>query len=320
MEEAAAFAAAVIQSQPDLCSTALVVTDPIGWRFVDQNASLRVAVAARPEIAEKPTHRVGTVVVIPYATGDMAGHFKGAAGRESETEIILDRPNLHEFEKALVSIGLDEGEAKRLSSTTGRSWSVLRRRRALNPFIRRPSWLDAPQALSLSILCLLGGWSASKSEDRLIVAELARREYEKVEQDLRHLAQLDDAPILEIGEVWKAKSPLELLDLFGERITRDELDRFFQIAKRVLVAPDPELELPEEQRYAAQIYGKVRPCSRASSSARFVTRWSSCRFAALKFRPLQLHRLRGGSLRLLETFCMMRMMSAGCHFPPCCRT
>ena len=44
----------------------------------------------------------------------------------------------------------------------------------------------------------------------------------------------------------KAKSPLELLDLFGERITRDELDRFFQIAKRVLVAPDPELELPRD--------------------------------------------------------------------------
>lgn len=259
VEEAAAFAAAVLQSQPDLCSAALVVTKAEGWRFVEQNASLRVVVAARPEVAEKPTRRGGTVVVIPYATGDMAGHFRGAAGREDEAEIALDRPNLHEFEKALVSIGLDEGDAKRLASTTGRSWSVFRRRRALNPFIRRPAWLDAPQSSSLSTLCLLGGWSASKSADRLIVAELAHRDYEEVERDLRHLSQLDDAPILEIGEVWKAKSPLELLDLLSERITRNELDRFFQIAKRVLVAPDPELELPDEQRYAAQIHGKVRP-------------------------------------------------------------
>jgi len=259
VEEAAAFAAAVLQDQPDLCSASLVVTDPAGWRFVEQNTSLQVAIAARPEIAERPTRREGTIAIIPYAAGDMTGHFRSAAGREDESEITLERPNLHQFEKALVSIGLDEGDAKRLASSTGRSWSVLRRRRALNPSIRRPAWLDAPQATSLSTLCLLGGWTASRPADRSIVAELARRDYEYVERDLRHLSQLDDAPILEIGEVWKAKSPLELLDLFGGRITRDELDRFFQIASRVLIASDPELELPEDQRYAAQIYGKVRP-------------------------------------------------------------
>jgi hypothetical protein len=255
VEEATAFVTAILQSQPDLCSTALVVTDPAGWRFVEQNASVSVVVAARPEIAEKPARRSGTIVVIPYAAGDMAGYF----GTTTEAEMVLERPSLHEFEKALVSIGIDDGDAKRLSLATGRSWSVYRRRRAVNPSIRRPGWLNAPQAAALSTLCLLGGWSAAKPGDRLIVAELARQDYEHVEQNLRFLAQLDDAPILEIGQVWKAKSPLELLDLFGERITRDEINRFFQIAERVLVAADPVLELSEDQRYAAQIHGKVRP-------------------------------------------------------------
>jgi hypothetical protein len=96
---------------------------------------------------------VGTVVVIPYATGDMAGHFKGAAGRESETEIILERPNLHEFEKALVSIGLDEGGFEicidglsfwlmRIAREIGCGTSVqaLRERRACQ------KWADAHQA------------------------------------------------------------------------------------------------------------------------------------------------------------------------------
>jgi hypothetical protein len=255
VEEATAFVTAILQSHPDLCSTALIVTDPEGWRFVEQNTSVGVVVAARPEIAEKPARRAGTIVVIPYAAGDMAGYF----GAATEAEIVLERPRLHEFESALVSIGIDDGDAKRLSSTTGRSWSVYRRRRAVNPSIRRPGWLNAHQASALSTLCLLGGWSAAKSDDRLIVAELARRDYENVEQDLRFLAHLDDAPILEIGQVWTAKSPLELLDLFGERITRDEINRFFQIAERVLVVADPVLELSEDQRYAAQIHGKVRP-------------------------------------------------------------
>lgn len=258
VEEAAAFAVASLASQPSLGAGALVVTEAAGWRFVDQNSSVKITVAARPDAAGKPSVRPGTVVIVPYASGDMEGTSRGGAESELPSMIVLDRPGISDFEKALSSIGLDESDAKRLASVTGRSWSVYRRRMSTNPAIRRPLWLDAPQAAALSTVCLLGSWVGGKAGDRAIVAELSGRPYEQVETDLRHLAQMDDAPILNIGDVWKAKSPLELLDLFGARITRDELDRFFQLAFRVLSTPDPELDLPDEQRYAAQIYGKVR--------------------------------------------------------------
>lgn len=261
VEEAVAFACVALLTYPDLIASALMVTDPSGWRFVQQNPTLKIAIAASPEIAEKPVLRDGLITVIPYAAGDMVGHFRGAAGRAADAGLVLARPKISEFEKALASIGLDQGDAERLASTTGRSWSVFRRRCATNPAIRRPTWLDAPEAKALSTVCLLGAWSADKAADRDIVAQLSGRPYEEIERDLRHLARLNDAPILLIGEVWKAKSPLELLDLFGDRFTRDELDRFFHIARQVLAAPDPQLDLPDEQRYAAQIYGKVRPQS-----------------------------------------------------------
>lgn len=261
VDEAVAFVSAALLVHSDLSAGSLVVTEPSGWRFVEQNSTLRVVIAARPEIAEKPLRRKGLVVIIPYAAGDMAGYYRGVAGRDSNAELTLERPRIYEFEKALVSTGLNEADAKRLAMSTGRSWSVFRRRCATNPGIRRPSWLDAPQAEALSTLCLLGGWSADTAADREIVTRLSGREYETVERDLRYLVMLDDAPVLEIGHVWKAKSSLELLDLFGDRITRDELDRFFAIVQSILTTPDPELELPDEKRYAAQIYGKVRPQS-----------------------------------------------------------
>jgi len=261
VDEAAAFVCAALLKHPDLSAASLVVTDPKGWRFVDRNPTLRVAVVARPEIAEQPTRRSSLAVIIPYAAGDMEGHYRGAAGRAGGADLKLERPRIHEFERALTSIGLDEADAKRLAVWTGRSWSVFRRRRAVNPAIRKPAWLDAPQAGALATLYLLGGWLADKAADREIVARLSGRTYEEVERDLRHLARLDDAPVLAIGEVWKAKSSLEILDLLGERITRDELNRFFEIAHQVLGVPGPELELPDEKRFAAQIYGKVRPQS-----------------------------------------------------------
>jgi len=267
VEEATAFVSIVIHSQAHLSSNSLVIKDPSGWQFVDKNPSIRIAVVARPEYSRSPTIRSNLILVIPYAAGDIASYFKGAAGREGNKEIILERPRIEAFEKAIISLGIVESEAKRLASSMGRSWSVFRRHYAINPAIRRPRWIDFPQAKVLSTLCLLGAWSNANDEDKAIVSQLAGRSYEEVEKDLNFLAQVDDAPILRIGGVWKSKSPLELLDIFGSRISSDEFDRYFEIVRKILTAPDPSLELQAEDRFAAQIFGKVRPESEILFSA-----------------------------------------------------
>lgn len=254
VEEAVAFAVATLMHAGGLADQALVVTSPEGWRFVEVNQQLKVVIAARTEVAATPTLHAGLLVIIPNAAGDVTSKPQGE-------EVLLERPNIYEFEKALIAIGMEESDAKRYALSTGRSWTVLRRQCATNLAIRRPGWLDAPQSESLSLLCLLGAWNASKEADRQMVERLAAKPYEEIERNLRQLAQLDDAPLLSIGTVWKAKSPLELLSLFGDRITRSELDRFFLIAQEMLTATDPQLELPDEQRYAAAIYGKVHPYS-----------------------------------------------------------
>ena len=255
-EEAAAFACATVLDEPELSALSLVVTDEAGWRFVEQNPLLKIVVVARPELGERPSRRTGLAIVVPYAAGDMNAQPGG-----EHANIVLERPLAHEFEQALCSMGADLADAKRWAATTGRSWSVYRRRRATNPSIGRPGWLDFPQADALSVVCLLGGWMSDHAADREVVAKVADRSYEDVERDLRKLVLLDDSPVLKLGPVWKAKAPLELLDLFGDRITDGELDRFFEAAKTILAEADPQLELADEDRYAARVYGKVRPQS-----------------------------------------------------------
>lgn len=254
VEEATAFMVAVVMASGGLHDQTLIVTEPQGWRYVEANTQLRIAIAARTEIATNPVLRDGLLVIVPHAMGDLVGKPKG-------DELILERPNIYEFEKALIAIGMEESDAKRYALSTGRSWTVFRRQKATNPAIQRPAWLDTPQSGSLPLLCLLGAWQADKAADRQLVERLAGHPYEDIERDLRQLAQLDDAPLLNIGAVWKAKSPLELLDQFGERITGDQLDRFISIAREMLSAPDPQLELPNEERWMAQVHGKVHPYS-----------------------------------------------------------
>lgn len=253
-KEAAAFAVACISAEPELINCTLVVTEREGWQYVEANHQLRIVIVARSEIAATPSVRQGLLTIIPRAAGDIDN-------MSSESVINLPRPNMHDFEKALVSIGVEESDAKRYAQSTGRSWSVFRRVCASNPSIRRPAWMDMPEVAILPVLCFIGAWTDNRDADRLSIQNLAGKPYEEIERDLRVLAQVDDAPVLQIGDVWKAKSPLELLSLTGQLITRNQLDRFFVLVQQILSAPDPQLELPDRERYAAQIQGKVRPNS-----------------------------------------------------------
>lgn len=252
-EEAVAFSvAAAIES--GWSDRGLVVTSEEGWRFVEKNPQIQMVIDACPEAPMRPALAWPALVLIGRAIGN-----RQAASQVDE--IVLERPGIYEYEKALLSIGMEESDAKRYAATTGRSWSIFRRQKALDPSIRNPGWLAAAQSGSLPLLCLLGAWHSGKEADRQAVQRLAARSYEDVEKDLRYLAGLDDAPVLSIGMVWMAKSPLELLLQFGGQITSDQLDRFFAIAKEMLEIPDPQLELPESERWMAQVHGKVHAYS-----------------------------------------------------------
>jgi hypothetical protein len=254
--EAVAFACAVVLDET-FAHDAVVITHDDGWRYVEKNPQLRVAIASSPEIAARAVKRDGLAVVAPLARGDLGGGFS----RNSDPEFRLERPDRHTFEQALIKLGLEQSDAERLAQTAGRSWSVVRRQRASNSAIRRPTWLTNEHAWVVSTLCLVNSWVSDNSEDQRVVAQIAGRSYEEVERALASLADLDDSPVLKIGRVWKAKAPVEVLDLFGSRITAAELQRYLAVVQEVLSVADPVLELPEEQRSAAAMYGKERPHS-----------------------------------------------------------
>lgn len=256
VEEAAAFACAQLD-EAGHADAALCVTDVEGWRYVDANAGIRVAVAANTNVAAARAPREGFTLIVPSAFGHRA-RSKELVPTPGTTRIELARAEMHDFGDALTVMGEAEADATRLAMSCGRSWSVYRRVRAKNPALRTPNWMTVPAARSLSTVVLLGGWDGSRRGDVACVAAVTGQPYEDTERDLLHLAHLDDAPVLKIGKVWKAKAPLELLYLFAPRLTGEQKQRFLGTAEAVLAQPDPALELAPDQRWMASVYGKVR--------------------------------------------------------------
>lgn len=238
---------------------AACITSEEGWQFVDANPGIELVVITDNRLGNRRAPREGMSLIVPMAFGDQDFNLIGIGGRAiGHKTIELLRPKPDEFEKSLLELGIANSDAARYTRTLGRSWTVFRRWHALNPTIQRPEWVDASNSTSLLILTLLGAWNDAAEGDKACVEQIADCPYEDIENELLRLVALDDAPVVRIGSLWKAKAPLELLHLMAPRLTGALLTRFFQIAKAVFESPDPVLELEEDKRWMASVYGKVR--------------------------------------------------------------
>jgi hypothetical protein len=65
ISEAVAFACATILQDAGLYDNAAVITHLDGWRYIEKNTELKIAIAANPEIAARAIQRNGLAVIAP---------------------------------------------------------------------------------------------------------------------------------------------------------------------------------------------------------------------------------------------------------------
>ena len=186
---------------------------------------------------------------------------------KNDDEVVLDCLGHDTFEKVLRNSGFAKNDIDRLASESGRSLTILRRRLSKNPAIRTPVWAgDNDTAKALVPMALIGAWDgepARRELDREIMANVADRKYKTIESDFCDLLQLDDSPVWSVERFRGVVSKIDALFAIARMITPEDLDRFFLAAEIVLSKTDPALDLPEEQRWVAGLYGKTRDHSRA---------------------------------------------------------
>ena len=183
---------------------------------------------------------------------------------DTKADITLDLLSHDAFEKALTVLGLERDKIERLARESGRSPTVLRRRLSENNAIKKPEWAcDDKTAKDLVPMTLIGTWHAESEADREIVSCVADRKYEEIEDDVARLHDFDDSPVWSAGRYRGVTSKIDALYAIASRVISEDLDRFFIAAEYVLSESDPALELPEEKRWAAALYGKKRNYSDA---------------------------------------------------------
>lgn len=176
-----------------------------------------------------------------------------------EPNIALQRLSSDEFESALGSMGFDRDHIGRLARESGRSLTVLRRRLSSIQSVKTPSWANDSAIVSALIpFSLVGTWKEDSESDREIIRCLADGGYGEIETGLAKLLTIEDSPVWSIGSTRALVSKVDSLFTISSYLTAKHIKDFLVIAEFVLSELDPALELPEDQRWAAGIYGKIR--------------------------------------------------------------
>lgn len=252
IEESVINAIVTVMNNNKLLLNSLVISDEQGWQYVQNNPEIKIVICASLEIAKQASIKDNLILITPQALGNKPA---------SKTDIVIERASYSEFEKALVLLGEEESDATRLSKQVGRSWTVYRRVRAINPAIKNPSW-STQNSLALTLLSLVGSWNGSNEKDREFVSTLAETEYKNIESELLELASLNDSPVIRIDQVWKIKSPVEALPFISSSISSELVQHYFDSLLELFLTKHPKFELDINQRYMANVIGKHFPYSK----------------------------------------------------------
>jgi hypothetical protein len=248
VDEAVAFVgAALIGPNPDTDSRlmrAVVVTREEAWREVITIPRSLILIPTFPYPWAPEAVRRGHHVIIPVS--------------QEEPVAEMELPPLEDADLliGIQGLGIDAERAERLIGDAAGSLLTLRRGLSQVEEFRRPAWSAPDVARSLVPAVLIGTWDGGHPGDRSILAALAGRDYETLEENLEALAASEDPPVRRAGSTWFLSSNEDTWAIVRQHVTAAEWSAFAKVAVDVLGAPDPAWDLPPEDRWAAAIHGK----------------------------------------------------------------
>ena len=259
VEEAAGFIAATILSLPSekrewASSRTLFAQTPEVLDFVSLSPSVQFVVPLTTEARRRaralPSRGMHLLIPTVRTAGTPAG---------GEGKIRLGSIKRAACQDALIGSGANERRAQRIAreckgSLTAALWMAAR-----GPDTALP-WTDGQAAVELVPLLLAGQWLANSQTDQSIVEYLAGRKWDEVERTLITW-RAPAGPLVRRSALWDWVAVDYAWKCMAALLDPVLLSRFRCAVLKVFGIPEPKLELPSDQRWAAAIYGKEHPYS-----------------------------------------------------------
>jgi len=123
--------------------------------------------------------------------------------------------------EGLIEMGLSKQDAEKYSREAGRDINKLKR--LLNFSDNKSAWFKTENIRDIIPALLIGRWNSYNSGDKEILEKLSGMTYEKYLEILLRWKNLEDSPIIQIGDTWRLTSPLDLWNSLSKFLTQNDL-------------------------------------------------------------------------------------------------
>lgn len=241
------------EKRADAAGRCLVISGPDAWNTIVAQKEKHILIddAALDLGAETGTkliqmaHRAGHSVIFGGALG----------GIPDPASAPLPAPRIHQLKDALEMAGYGEERARALAQKSGGNLGSLLR--CLQNLSLMPEWAEGSVAAELAIAAVLGAWTEKSEADRSVVENVSGKAYGEWIVKMREVALRPGTPLIQRDTNWKFLARYEGWYVLGPRLFDEHLDRLQTAAISVLQEKDPQFDLPNKERYASSIHGKV---------------------------------------------------------------
>ena len=227
--ECVAFAVASIMTCEEaekLKSRVLIVTENSTFEDLVEHYENLIIITTVAENVQYTVKR-GHSVIVATTPSDM-----------TRNPILLPIIEKEGFVKALVNIGIDEAKARKIATDTARDVNVLRRRMEID--IKKPKWAETESMAELLPAFLVGKWYDSLDGDKQVLESLSGMNYADYETKLQIHLSKEETPLIHIGNMWRVRSPYEVVDYAQCMLTDSYLSKLREISLYLIQDDDPD--------------------------------------------------------------------------------
>ncbi|WP_418907078.1 hypothetical protein [Glutamicibacter endophyticus] len=248
-DEVLTFVASVIKkADPKLCQElldrALVVFEPGALRWLGDTEGLLILVPFEESLVRQADLIGGHHVILQTSSGPAS--------------FVLPRIPIGEAERVLGSLGVEEARVSELARAINKSVALYKQKltgSANHSTLTVATFADSTLARRA---WLLGSWNTGASGDREAITQLTGVGLAEYQEALIPFVEGSVPIFTKVGAATKVfdreASGSEVLT----RITAEDLRALEVVMQDILGAVDPKLDLPRDERWRANIDGKVR--------------------------------------------------------------
>ena len=166
---------------------------------------------------------------------------------DQKVNISLGSFPCKEFCKPLKNSGLGNSEINKLVRQSGQSLTILRRTLAKTKAFIEPPWVkncNNPRAIIPFLFT--GTWNWENDEDLNVLKQFFTEQNTSPETAFKDFQDLEESPVWSIGDYGGVISRKDCLYTIKNHITKEDLNKFFCTAEKVLNIPNTKRNLPSD--------------------------------------------------------------------------